>query len=341
MENLTMNRPSQWLFEAPVTLEETLYSNPEYYNPMLEAPPPTPRTCNSQRIPVKERVQALTAKRVHCPQGSTFNVANPFGVIKQAVERAIEMLDNTIDELVNARNAVCKGATPAWPLLGDITLCLLKNGLSVNIDDIRSWTAGTFVNRSVAEVIRRLVRVRNLIARNELRYVCGGRCDSKDPASGCIEGDWAFVCISDPCPSGFTSAIVHLCRSFWLPAVHKGQKVDPKVHAEFQAQTIIHEASHLTHCTEDTDTKRSSFRTIGGAECLSQFVAATNGSPIDPDFAGACAGMKRCFPSSKATVTQHEISGFRFARPGSVRLVRTRFRPQNAIRLKGRPAVRR
>jgi hypothetical protein len=298
------------------------------------APPPAaprPRTCDNRSIPSREPIRPFTASRVGCAS-VVFGEPDPVGVLRAAVARAIEMLDNTIEELVHARDRVCQGETPAWPLLGDITLCWLQNGLSVNVDDIRVWTAGTFVNRSVAEVIRRPTRARNLIASNAIQYVCGGRCNPANPASGCDPDDWAFVCRPKPCPSGSIPAIIHLCRLFWEPAPGVGRAV----HAEFQAQTIIHEASHLYHCTEDL---RGS--TIGVAECLAQFVAATNDSPIDPGFADRCVGAARCLPAAGAG--RPGVSGLGLARPdsGSVRIVRTIFRPMNAIRLKGRPAARR
>lgn len=294
----------------------------------LGEPPPAPRVCDNRRIPALGTINPFTPNRLSCA-GTVFGVADPAGVVRAAVARAIEMLDNTIGELVNGRNRVCQGEPPAWPVLGDVTLCWLQNALSVNIDDIRAWTAGTFVNRSVAEVIRRLTQVRNLIASNGIRYVCGGRCDPADPASGCVAGDWAFVCMPRPCPTGTVAAIVHLCRNFWVAQ----PGVDLRDHAEFQAQTILHEASHLFHCTVDL---RGS--TIGVAECLAQFVAATNDSPIDPNFNRRCIGAARCFPPA---VAPPGVPGLGFAAPRFVRTVRTTFRPESAIRLRGRPAMRR
>jgi|GEM_PF-1967283 len=350
-----MNRQSQWLFEAPLVAERdrdtNLYSNPEDYSNSeweskaipLSTVKPTGRSCNDRGIPGRIPIPAKvpTIGKVNCTKAQAFGVADPFGVVSRAVKRALEMLDNTINELVNARKAVCGGATPAWPLLSEITLCLLKNGLSVNTDDIRVWTADTSENRSVAEVIRRLIRVRNQIAENDNRYVCGGRCDPKNPASGCVPGDWAFVCMPDPCPKGAerVNRIIHLCKNFWIPAIRVDprtglkSKVHPEVHSEFQAQTIIHETSHLYHCTRERG------HTIGIAECLSQFVAATNGSPIDLLFSKFCVGMNRCFPAGE--VREFETSELGSARPGSFRVAKTIFRPQNAIRIKGRPAVRR
>lgn len=239
-------------------------------------PAVTPRTCNHKSIPTLISTKPFTISKVYgtCAKRTPFGVANPGTVIAAAVTRAIEMLDNTINELVNARTAVCAGQAPAWPLLGDITLEWLKTRLGVCIDDISVWTAGTFVNRSVAEVIRRLTRVRNLIASNVLTYVCHGpQCDSDD---------WAYVLL-DPTCKRTEPTIIRLCKNFWVTTV------DPKIHAEFQAQTILHEASHLYHCTSDA---RGS--TIGVAECLAQFVAATNGSSLDPNFEARCAVTNRC-----------------------------------------------
>ncbi len=322
-----MNRQSQWLFELPVTSEATLYTNPEWESkksPRSKAPTKT-RVCSDRGIPGRIPIPAKvpTIGKVKCTKAQAFGETDPFNVISRAVKRALEMLDNTISELVNARKAVCGGATPAWPLLGDITLDWLRNRLGVCIDDIRVWTSDTFTNRSIAEVIRRLVRVRNLIGSNGLRY----SCSSPD----CDPGDWAFVRVLDgagKCLPRTPLMLIRLCRGFWEPAIvdrQTGARVPPKVHAEFQAQTIIHEASHLTHCNH-----KHSGSTIAVPECLAQFVAATNNSPLDPTFITSCATTNRC------AVAQPEAAGI-----GLVRATKTIFRPQNAIRLKGRPAIRR
>lgn len=246
----------------------------------LGEPQPTPWAYDNRGIPARGAVQAFTARRVACTQYNAFGVTDPFGVVSRAVARALEMLDHTIGELVNARNAVCAGSMPAWPLLGDITLDWLRNRLGVCIDDIRAWTAGTFVNRSVAEVIRRLVRVRNLIGSNLIRFSCS--------SPHCQPDFWAFVGVRDAagnCLPGTPQMLVRLCRRFWIPQ----PGVDPQVHAEFQAQVIIHEASHLAHCTRDPTGS-----TIGVAECLRQFVAATNGSPLYRGFEIRCPVTDRC-----------------------------------------------
>jgi hypothetical protein len=306
-------------------------------------PGPKARKCTDPRIPKIEPYRSLG--RVDCAQASAFNVSNPLSVLSKARMRAVEMLNNTINELINARRAVCAGATPAWPLLGDATLCWLNRGLSVNTDNIRVWSAHSFEPiRSVAEVIRRLIRVRNLIASSGLRY----SCTSPD----CEPGDWAFVTARDQvtgeCLPGTPLMLIRLCRNFWVPGVIRDKnghcirdargvckKVPPKIHADFQAQTIIHEASHLTHCNH-----KEIGHTIALPECLAQFVAATNGSWLDSDFVTNCIGTKPCRPPAGGVeVFQREISASRAL--GRKRILRTAFRPQNAVRFKGRPAARR
>ncbi len=279
--------------------------------------PVAARTCDNASIPSLVTTTPFTTRKLYgtCATRTPFGISDPGSVIAAAVARAIEMLDNTIGELIKARAAVCAGETPAWPLLGDVTLDWLKNRLGVCVDDIGVWTAGTFVNRSVAEVIRRLIRVRNLIASNVITYVCHGPV--------CATGDWAYV-LSDPTCKRTEPTIIRLCRNFWVAAAG----VDPKIHPEFQAQTILHEASHLYHCTSD---KRGS--TIGVAECLAQFVAATNGGPIDPHFEKRCAVTNRCSTAN--------VAGLGEAVPAGVKVVRTIFNPQNAVRPTGRPAARR
>jgi hypothetical protein len=142
--------------------------------------------------------------------------------------------------------------------------------------------------------------------------------------------------------------LIRLCEAFWVPRLlpnepPNGKRVRGDVHAEFQAQTIIHEASHLTHCN---DKERG--HTIAVPECLAQFVAATNGSWLDPDFVDRCVGTERCRqPLGGAKVfnpkkAKAESLALGFARRGSEqkRILGPTFRPENAIQLKGRPAGR-
>lgn len=281
--------------------------------------PPPPVTCDNRRLPVTGDINPLTAARTACGPNA-FQVADHFLVLTRAIVRAIQMLDQTIGQLVDARHKICTGATPAESGLPPVARDWMINKLSVCIDDPRVWTAGTFVNRSVAEVIRRLVRVRNLIASNSLRYICGGLfCDSST---------WAYVFPTDEngdCLPGTPPLTVNLCRSFWVPGRNPitREPVPAAVHFEFQAQTIIHEASHLTHCTEDHPSV-----TIGAAECLSQFVAATNGSPLDPGFLRFCAQSSRCRPGNGVPAA---VGGFGAVPPISKKVRRLSFHPENAI----------
>jgi len=110
-------------------------------NPLAYSPTPsTLLKCDNRQIPERTAVRALTARRVACTQANT-GVTDPFGVLSRAVARALEMLDKTIGKLMNARNAVCAGATPPLPLR-DITAQWLRNRLGVCVDDVHVWTAG-------------------------------------------------------------------------------------------------------------------------------------------------------------------------------------------------------
>ncbi|MFN0172612.1 MAG: hypothetical protein ACKV22_40045 [Bryobacteraceae bacterium] len=251
-------------------------------------------------------------------------MSNPEEVLRQAVARAVKMLDDSIGKLVDARNKVCQGATPAAPLLSERTLCWLRNRLGVCVDDIRMWTAHDFVNGSVGEVIRRLVRVRNLIANNVITYVCrGAGC-----GGGCDADDWAYVCLVDPdnCPTQKT--IVHLCHNFWEDRNGFGDAL----HKELQALAIIHEASHLYHCTSDRPGS-----TVGVAYCLVELVAVMNGISLDGAFLENCVRSRRCGPP--ADCPQAEVAGLGFI-AGPTRIFKAAFNPQKAVRLKGSPAMR-
>jgi hypothetical protein len=198
-------------------------------------------------------------------------------MVQAAVKEAVRMLDNTIAELTRAREAACRGEPLGWPNLGDVTACWLKYKLGVCIDDPAAWTAGTFEVRSVAEVLRRLVAPRDELATDQITYVCEADC--RDPA------DYAWVKVTGPdgkCLPGTPPEIIHLCPRFWN-----------KDHAPYRAQTLIHEAVHLTHCAAGTeDTARGV--SIGTPECVAQFVAATNGVKLDPEFVGRCGFTNRC-----------------------------------------------
>lgn len=310
-----------------------------YANEALGQPQPAPRMCNNQNIPparpLMTRRELTNRKVLACTTRNAFNVANPFDVLSRAVARAVAMLDHTINRLVTARAAVCGGTPPTPALLDDASWTFMRRQLSVCVDDVQAWTAGAFVNRSVAEVIRRLARVRDLIASNAILYICNpAPCDD---GGGCSAGTWAFVCMF--CDGGRERSVVRLCRDFWIPAeIEPGRRVDDATHEAFQAQTIIHEASHLYYCTVDRPPNRPNWFgfTIGVAECLTQFVAIMNGAPIDQSFLTHCTESNRCGAPAAAGG-----GGFGVAAARRSRILKTVFRPQNAVRPQGRLTERR
>jgi hypothetical protein len=286
---------------------------------------PPPAACDGRNLPTRTTGREFKSPVACTPSNS--GVPKPIDVVSAAAIRALVMLDNTIDQLVSARTKVCAGTAPATALSA-VAFDWLRNRLSVCVDDLRVWRAGTFVNGSVAEVIRRLVRIRNLIASPYLRYSCG--------SPDCDPDDWAFVRARDAagnCLPGTPMMLIRLCSNFWHAGkFNDGKPVPPDVFAEFQAQTIIHEASHLTHCTRDFVG-----RTMGIAECVAQFVAATNNSPLDPRFSRRCATTTACGPVAALRRTRPTS---RLGEPGSVRTA-VSFRPDMAIHFKGPPGARR
>jgi hypothetical protein len=194
------------------------------------------------------------------------------------------MLDNTIAELTRARRAICAGGTMGWPNLGDVTACWLKYKLGVDIDNPAVWTADSSVNKSVAEVIRRLVRPRDLLARNQIEYICEPQpCYDKKKRSLT-----AWVKVTDDkgkCLPGTPPMKVHLCPPFWAPT-----------HKDYREQTLIHEAVHLTHCAGEGKEDEAVAASIGSPTCVAQFVAATNGRKLDRDEVFSCGWVKGVKP---------------------------------------------
>ena len=231
-----------------------------------------------EEIPKKydlESRRGLTRSKVECPTRE-----DAVRILSGVVKRAVNMLDNTIGELKRAREAACRVGPLGWPNLSDVAACWLKYRLGVCIDDPSAWTKGAFESRTVAEVIRRLVRPRNLLASNGITYVCEASCKSPSTYAWVRTTDAAGVCLRTP------DRIIHLCPPFW--------NAD---HAPYRELTIIHEAVHLTHCAAKED--EGSRVSIGSPECLAQFVAATNGKKLDPEFVGRCGLTKRCGPIPK------------------------------------------
>jgi hypothetical protein len=262
---------------------ETRYSAYEYDQaPLHIAPPPVyaPRNCDNDKLPSPSGgSQALTAGRVKCPTRTDAQ-----RILAPVIKKAVEMLDYTIAELTHARESACRGEPLGYPNLREVTACWLKYKLGVCIDDPAAWTAGTFSSRSVAEVIRRLVGPRDLLASNEIAYICDQTCRKPStiawtPAATKDKyGNWH--CIPTP------DRVIHLCPPFWTDAQRP-----------FREQTLIHEAVHLTHCAADEDS--GTRVSVGAPECLAQFVAATSLQELDPGYVARCGFTNRCGPIPK------------------------------------------
>jgi hypothetical protein len=235
-----------------------------------------------ERYQLRE-IKGLTSGRVNCA-----GRADAARILRTTVASAVRMLDNTLGELVRARAAACRGEPLGWPALGDVTACWLKFRLGVCIDDRSAWTKGAFRKSSsdptpVAEVIRRLMVPRNLLASGQITYVCEAACDAGVNAWVVVRNA-AGNCITTP------DRTIHLCPPFWTQA-----------QAPFREQTIIHEVVHLTHCAPHGTTQRATG--VGWPECLAQFVVATNGKRLDPGQSRRCGFTKRCGAIDKGCLT--------------------------------------
>ena len=118
------------------------------------------------------------------------------------------------------------------------------------------------VFRNATIILRWLTNIRKTIAGGYIRYICMG--------DTCTPGDWARARPG--------AMYIKLCRQFWFPRAG----VDAATQFEFQAQTLIHETSHIYYGTEDSGAGP------GAAECISQFVAVANNGPIDNNFIQRC-----------------------------------------------------
>jgi hypothetical protein len=216
----------------------------------------------------------LTPGRILCPAR-----ADAFRRLKPVIANVVEMLDVTIGELVRAREAACRGDVMVGP--SDVARCWLQYRLGICIGNKSARTQTSDKPGTVAEVIRRLVRPRNLFAGNRITYLCDNKCSQGTNAWVHVADDG--VCLQNPLER------INLCTPFWSPA-----------HARFREQTIIHEGVHLTHCAsgeEDTGMRVS----IGSPECLAQFVVAARGGQLDPAFVCRCGFTNKCGPVKGCT----------------------------------------
>jgi hypothetical protein len=221
-------------------------------------------------------------KKVSCagynktyPIFKAIGTTDPAGALEKIVRRAVTMMDNTIAELNHARVKINAGEPIGWPLLNDTFALSLGKRMRIKVEDRTSWTGEG--PGKVGLVIRWLGNIRKIMAGGHIWYTC--------LSSECSTGDWAWVYNSSNAENirlkrNFFR--IHLCSRFWKPKTG----VTVADHFEFQAQTIIHEASHIYYHTSDKTGTGA-----GVAECITQFIAETNNSPIDQDFIKRCGGQ--------------------------------------------------
>ena len=184
------------------------------------------------------------------------------------------MLDSTIAELKRVTERVKAGDPIGWPLMNDTFALSLGKRMRIKVNDRNAWTGNG--PGKVGLVIRWLSNIRKIIAGGHIWYTC--------LSSECSTGDWAWVYNSENAENKRLKRNfyrIHLCSRFWKAKAG----VNAADHFEFQAQTIIHEASHIYYNTSDDPG-----RGAGVAECVAQFIAETNDSPIDKDFIKRCGG---------------------------------------------------
>jgi hypothetical protein len=187
---------------------------------------------------------------------------DPVGVLETVCRRAVEMLDNTIAELTRIRERVRAGEPPAFPLIGDRLGWSLQTRMLMRANQSGAWT-GTGP-RTAEQILRWLTNSRKTIANGSLWFTClWSGCDTDpDTRAASVPGRLRVL----------------LCRPFWLPL----PGIDEATNLGFQAQTIIHEVSHIYYETEDAGLGP------GSAHCIAQFVADANGTRIHPGLLGLC-----------------------------------------------------
>jgi Putative peptidoglycan binding domain/Lysine-specific metallo-endopeptidase len=238
------------------------------------APPPAPL----RAMVDPKKVSCANTNRSY-PIFRAMGTNDPVGVLETICQRAVVMMTNTILELTRIRDRITAGDPIGFPLLSDQLAWSLQHRMLMRVEDRASWTGtGT---RNAGLIIRWLTRIRDLIASRDLWFTCL-------ESANCNATTWAWVFTNNAAnrAAGLNLHRIHLCRRFWQPKAG----VNAATHFEFQAQTIIHEVSHIYYNTEDSGLGP------GAAECISQFIADANNSPIDPDFLRRCGGAGPSIP---------------------------------------------
>jgi hypothetical protein len=199
---------------------------------------------------------------------------DPVGVITRANTRAIEMLDNAINQLQVARNSIRGGAAPAAPVVSDAVRQALQGRFRLNTGDRNIWTQSG--SRTVLTLIRRLRGARQILADGWMKYTCLG------PATVTLNSPDGRTCTGPCCVNrvvacscgGFSRII--LCKPFWRDGHNNVQSLD------FQGSTLLHEAVHIYfEFIHDAGN-------VANAHCYEQFVLDLNGLPVPEDFTHSC-----------------------------------------------------
>ncbi|MCP4119908.1 MAG: DUF4157 domain-containing protein [Desulfobacteraceae bacterium] len=195
---------------------------------------------------IRRRVRA---NLVNCGGASPAIVGgNPLDTIRAADRRAIELLDDIIEELQSARRQIRRGQPIDSTTLSDCVGAQLRAQFNLNPEDRTIWTSHDA--RSVHTLIRRFQLTRRMLNRGFLRYVCLGPANlttANCPGySGpcCGAGVWACACP--------TTARIYLCQRWW-----NGADTSP----DMRALTLIHETFHIYfHDIADTGVWRNAHR---------------------------------------------------------------------------------
>jgi len=193
--------------------------------------------------------------------------ADPVGVITAANERAIELLDNVIDELQTTRNSIVAGADAAFPTVSDGVALALANRFHMDANDRDIWTrrgAGT-----VDALIRRFRGSRQILNDGAMRYQCLGGAAVNFTFGG-------INCAGPGCGAQTRAVSCEGVSLLVLCAPFYGDSADD------QAATLMHECFHIYFgVIGDTGN-------LANAHCYDQFVSDLSGTAINPLFVGSC-----------------------------------------------------